>query len=306
MTSGALVLAGGGVAGIAWETGVLLGLQDAEPAFADSLLSAETTFIGTSAGSTVAAQLAGGTALSALFERQIAEETAEIDPKVDMQKLLAIFGGAMTDVSSPEEARRRIGAVALAARTVPPEARLAAVDARLPVKAWGAHPLLIPAVDTATGDLRVFDRASGVSLVDAVAASCAVPGVWPPVEIDGTLYMDGGTRTAANADLAAGAERVLILVPGPEESPMGAALPAAELAALEPARVHALFADDASLEAIGVNPLDPSTRPASARAGRELGAWRPRSPRSGAERRAAIHPPQHATQAHAETACCDD
>ncbi|WP_290472844.1 patatin-like phospholipase family protein [Leifsonia sp. 71-9] len=271
MTSGALVLAGGGVAGIAWETGVLLGLQDAEPAFADSLLSAETTFIGTSAGSTVAAQLAGGTALSALFERQIAEETAEIDPKVDMQKLLAIFGGAMTDVSSPEEARRRIGAVALAARTVPPEARLAAVDARLPVKAWGAHPLLIPAVDTATGDLRVFDRASGVSLVDAVAASCAVPGVWPPVEIDGTLYMDGGTRTAANADLAAGAERVLILVPGPEESPMGAALPAAELAALEPARVHALFADDASLEAIGVNPLDPSTRPASARAGRELG-----------------------------------
>ena len=268
MTSGALVLAGGGVA---WETGVLLGLQDAEPAFADSLLSAETTFIGTSAGSTVAAQLAGGTALSALFERQIAEETAEIDPKVDMQKLLAIFGGAMTDVSSPEEARRRIGAVALAARTVPPEARLAAVDARLPVKAWGAHPLLIPAVDTATGDLRVFDRASGVSLVDAVAASCAVPGVWPPVEIDGTLYMDGGTRTAANADLAAGAERVLILVPGPEESPMGAALPAAELAALEPARVHALFADDASLEAIGVNPLDPSTRPASARAGRELG-----------------------------------
>ena len=250
---------------------MLLGLQDAEPAFADSLLSAETTFIGTSAGSTVAAQLAGGTALSALFERQIAEETAEIDPKVDMQKLLAIFGGAMTDVSSPEEARRRIGAVALAARTVPPEARLAAVDARLPVKAWGAHPLLIPAVDTATGDLRVFDRASGVSLVDAVAASCAVPGVWPPVEIDGTLYMDGGTRTAANADLAAGAERVLILVPGPEESPMGAALPAAELAALEPARVHALFADDASLEAIGVNPLDPSTRPASARAGRELG-----------------------------------
>lgn len=271
MTSGALVLAGGGVAGIAWETGVLLGLQDAEPAFADSLLSAETTFIGTSAGSTVAAQLAGGTSLSELFERQIAEETAEIDPEVDMQKLLAIFGGAMTDVSSPEEARRRIGAVALAARTVPPEARLAAVDARLPVKTWGAHPLLIPAVDTATGDLRVFDRASGVSLVDAVAASCAVPGVWPPVEIDETLYMDGGTRTAANADLAAGAERVLILVPGPEESPMGAALPAAELAALEPARVHALFADDASLEAIGVNPLDPSTRPASARAGRELG-----------------------------------
>lgn len=266
-----MVLAGGGVAGIAWETGVLLGLQEAEPAFAGRLLSEQTTFIGTSAGSTVAAQLAGGTSLSELFARQVADETAELNPEVDMQKLLAIFGEAMTDVSSPEEARRRIGAVALAARTVPPEARLAAVDARLPVTTWGTHPLLIPAVDTATGDLRVFDRASGVSLVDAVAASCAVPGVWPPVEIDGTLYMDGGTRTVANADVAAGAERVLILVPGPEESPMGAALPAAELAALEPGHVHALFADGASLAAIGDNPLDPSTRPASARAGRELG-----------------------------------
>jgi len=83
--------------------------------------------------------------------------------------------------------------------------------------------------------------------------------------------MDGGTRTGANADLAAGAGKVLILVPGPEESPMGAALPAAELAALEPARIHAIFADDASLAAIGVNPLDPSTRPAAARAGREVG-----------------------------------
>ncbi|GAA0431048.1 patatin-like phospholipase family protein [Leifsonia naganoensis] len=271
MTSGALVLAGGGVAGIAWETGVLLGLQDAEPMLVDSILSAETTFIGTSAGSTVAAQLAGGTPLGELFERQISEETAELNPEVDIQDLLASFAGAMTDVASAEEARRRVGAIALGARTVAPEARLAAIEARLSVKTWGEHPLLIPAVDTATGDLRVFDRDSGVSLVDAVAASCAVPGVWPPVAIDGTLYMDGGTRTSANADLAAGADRILILVPGPEESPMGAALPAVELAALEPARVHAIFADDASLAAIGVNPLDPSTRPASARAGRELG-----------------------------------
>lgn len=271
MTNDALVLAGGGVAGIAWETGVLLGLQDVEPALIDSVLSATTTFIGTSAGSTVAAQLASGTPLRELFERQISAETAEINPHVDMTELIARYAGVMADAVPPDETRRRIGAIALAAETVPPEDRRVAVDARLPVKDWGTHPLLIPAVDTATGELRIFDRTSGVSLVDAVAASCAVPGVWPPVEIEGKLYMDGGMRTGANADLAAGAERILILVPGPEQSPIGPALPRAELAALEPARVHAIFADDASLAAIGVNPLDPSTRPAAARAGRELG-----------------------------------
>lgn len=271
MVNGALVLAGGGVAGIAWETGVLSGLQDVEPALVDDILAATTTFVGTSAGSTVAAQLAGGTPLSELFDRQVSSETAELNPHVDLNELMAVFAGAMGESASPEETRRRIGAIALAAQTVPPEARLAAIDARLPVKEWGTHPLLIPAIDTATGDLRIFDRTSGVTLVDAVAASCAVPGVWPPVEIEGKLYMDGGMRTVANADLAAGAERVLILVPGPEQSPMGPALTPAELAALEPARIHSIFADDASLAAIGVNPLDPSTRPAAARAGREVG-----------------------------------
>lgn len=271
MANDALVLAGGGVAGIAWETGVLLGLQDVEPGIVDSVLSATTTFIGTSAGSTVAAQLASGTPLSELFERQLSAETAEINPDVDMTELIARYAGVMADPVPPDETRRRIGAIALAADTVPTEDRRNAVDARLPVKDWGTHPLLIPAVDTATGDLRIFDRSSGVSLVDAVAASCAVPGVWPPVEIEGKLYMDGGTRTAANADLAAGAEHILILVPAPTQTPLGPALPPSELAALEPGRVHAIFADAASLAAIGVNPLDPSTRPAAARAGREVG-----------------------------------
>ncbi len=284
MTKSALVLAGGGVAGIAWETGVLLGLQDEQPEVVAEILAPETTFVGTSAGSTVAAQLAGGTPLQQLFELQTSPKTAELQVDLDLQKLMAMMGGAMTGASSPEEVRQRIGAIALAADTVPAATRRAAIDARLPNKEWTTHPLLIPAIDTATGELRVFDRTSGVSLVDAVAASCAVPGIWPPVEIEGRFYMDGGMRTGANADLAAGAERILILVPGPMQGPMGPALSEAELDALEPGRVHAVFADDASIAAIGVNPLDPSTRPGAAQAGRELGRrfaaeiaafWRP-------------------------------
>jgi len=55
----ALVLAGGGVAGIAWETGFLLGVQDESPLAASRLLGADV-LLGTSAGSTVAAQLSSG------------------------------------------------------------------------------------------------------------------------------------------------------------------------------------------------------------------------------------------------------
>ncbi len=55
----------------------------------------------------------------------------------------------------------------------------------------------------------MFDRDSGVSLIDAVAASCAVPLVWPPMTIDGQRYIDGGVRSVANIDLAKGYERVV-------------------------------------------------------------------------------------------------
>jgi len=69
----------------------------------------------------------------------------------------------------------------------------------------------VTAVDAATGEFRTFDRDSGVPLVQAVAASCAVPGVYPPVTIGGRRYVDGGMRSAANVDLAAGVERVVVL-----------------------------------------------------------------------------------------------
>ena len=74
-----------------------------------------------------------------------------------------------------------------------------------------------------------------------------------------------------NADLAAGAARVLIIQP----ALAGAAQPwgslAAEIAELAPAAVHVISADQASMDAFGTNALSPATRPASARAGRAIG-----------------------------------
>jgi NTE family protein len=113
----------------------------------------------------------------------------------------------------PRQLRRAIGAMALATSTVVEEARRAVIQTRLSHHDWPPWDLRIVAVDASTGDPVVFDRAAGVGLVDAVTASCAVPGVWPPATVNGIRYVDGGIRTMTNADLAAGHRRVLVLAP---------------------------------------------------------------------------------------------
>jgi NTE family protein len=267
----AVVLAGGGVAGIAWELGVLRGIADADPTLARRILAADL-MVGTSAGSSVAAQITSGVSLDDLYAAQLRTETAEIEVEVDMEKLFADFGAALAGASGPEDAGRRLGALARATSTVDPGVRLAAVDARLPVKEWPNRRLRLPAVDAETGALTVFSRESGVALVDAVAASCAVPGVWPPVPIAGRRFIDGGVRSLTNADLAAGADRVLIIQPTLEGAPPPWGNLEAEIAALAPAAVYVISADQASVDAFGTNPLSPSTRAPAARAGRAVGA----------------------------------
>ncbi|MEW2331200.1 patatin-like phospholipase family protein [Micromonospora chersina] len=267
----ALVLAGGGVAGIAWELGVLRGLADADPTLADRILAADL-IVGTSAGSSVAAQITSGVALDDLYAAQLRPETAEIEVDVDTEKLFADYAAVLTGATGPEDARRRIGGIALAAQTVDPAVRLAAIDARLPVKQWPDRRLLLPAVDAETGDEAIFTCDSGVTLRDAVAASCAVPGIWPPVTIGDRRYVDGGVRSMTNADLAAGADRVLIIQPILAGTPQPWGDLDAEIAALAPAAVHVISADQASVDAFGTNALSPATRAASARAGRAVGA----------------------------------
>jgi NTE family protein len=271
MTNDVLVLAGGGVAGIAWETGVLLGIQDAEPATAARIIGAPTELIGTSAGAAVAAQIASGASLQSLFDGHLEDETTEVFVEVDLASFGEMMAGALADATSPEDARRRLGAIALAADTPSTEVRRAVIEGRLTHRNWSDRALSLTAVDIETGESRVFDRASGVDLVDAVMASCAVPGIWPVVEIGGHRYMDGGAGSLANAHLAAGHDRVLILVPSPEVGPMGPSIPSSELDALAPGRVHVIYADDASMAAFGTNPLDPAVRRPAALAGREIG-----------------------------------
>jgi NTE family protein len=267
----ALVLGGGGVAGIAWTTGLLAGLADA----GDDVTGADL-IVGTSAGSAVAAQLGSGLSLDELFARQAdpALQAKEIPVQLDMEAFAAGFGTLMDGVSSAEEARRRVGAFALAAETVPEADRLAAIASRLPSPEWPSRRILLLAVDAETGEPRVFDRESGVDLADAVAASCAVPGVWPAVTIGGRRYVDGGVRSSDNADYAAGSRRVVVITPfgidGPSLSPLTLRAAVDRLRA-DGSEVVVVEPDEESVAAIGSNPLDPDTRSPAAAAGRAQG-----------------------------------
>jgi NTE family protein len=274
-TRRALVLAGGGIAGIAWETGVLRGIADASPVTARLLLDSDV-LVGTSAGSAVAAQLGSGCPLETLFDRQVAEASAEIDSGVDIDDITEVFLTALgqPDDDAPDKIRqqmRRIGAVALATETVPEAVRRRVIAQRLPSHDWPDRVLRITAIDVATGELVVFERDSGVGLVDAVAASCAVPGAWPPVTIGGRRYMDGGVGSSVNLGVAGDCDAAVVLVPSGADAPapFGDG-PAAEIAAFDGA-THAVFADDDSLAAFGPNPLDPRCRIDSAAAGRRQG-----------------------------------
>ncbi len=210
MTKRALILGGGGIVGIAWETGVIVGLADAGLDVRDADL-----FVGTSAGSTVAAQITSGFPLDELFLRQSdpALQSVELSAQVDMEKMTADFANALRGARDATEILQRIGALALATPTVAESERRAVVFSRLPVHTWPQSRLEVVGIDVQSGERRVFDRASGADLVDAVAASCAIPSVWPPVTIGGHRYMDGGVYSNENADLAAGFERVLVITP---------------------------------------------------------------------------------------------
>src|SRR3954463_6829754 len=215
----ALVLGGGGSTGNAWLIGVVAGLFDAGL----DVTTADLT-IGTSAGSTAAAQFAGATPTD-LFTATVAvapqQRTASAGPDsgraparhvVDhldrIKKIIA-------ESEDPADMRRRIGAAALAmgaaAGSTWQEQWRATVAARLPSQHWPQRRVLITAVDAETGEPVVFDRDSGVDLVDAVAASCSSGR---PYRIGDSQYIDGGYRSnAENADLAAGSDRVLVLAP---------------------------------------------------------------------------------------------
>jgi len=245
-----LVLGGGGVAGVAWEAGVLAGLRDAGVD-----LTTADLIIGTSAGSIVGSFVAHGVDVAEAIDRLFVDgDAAPPSYSVDMDAVLNAFAILFDPNIDPREARVQVAELALAAQVDGARERLADIGRRLPRQEWPARPLLVTGVDTADGAFVAWDRDSGVPLPEAVMASCCVPCVFPPVDINGRRYMDGGTRSATNADLASGASTVVILEPMAHLSPR--TILEAELRELGTARVVAVGPDQAAIDVFGVNLLD--------------------------------------------------
>lgn len=258
------MLGGGGVTGVAWEIGLLAGL-----AARGVQLGQADLVVGTSAGSVVGAQLASGTSLHQMYADQLAP--AGPPPPGGTARLrtrhIALYAWAVLRHCDPVQARAQIGRLATRARTMPEAERRAVIASRVPGDEWPARRLLITAVDTGSGEFRAFGAGQGVGLIDAVAASCAVPGVWPPVTIGGRRWMDGGIRSPANADLTAGCDAVVVLAPV-TQGLRGTSVPSQVAALRQRGRaVAVVWPDRAAKAAIGRNVLDPARRAPAARAG---------------------------------------
>ncbi|MFF0398944.1 patatin-like phospholipase family protein [Streptomyces sp. NPDC005248] len=203
----ALVLGAGGVTGSAWETGILYGLAEAGVD-----LSTADLIIGSSAGAVVGAQLASGLlGLPELYARQLADPRGETGGRLGTATLMR-YARAVLTAGTPEAYGQKLARMAREARTgITAADRRALISSRLLTPEWPERRLHITAVHAATGELHTFDRDSGVPLADAVTASCAVPAVWPVATIDGQDGIDGGVYSPANAHLAAGCERVVVI-----------------------------------------------------------------------------------------------
>lgn len=274
MTRTALVLGGGGALGIAWETGVLAGLQRAGVD-----VTAADLLVGTSAGSVVSTQIAQGHSLDELVDRHLESQPDGIEANMDFdpQTLLSIFQkwAALPEVTEKDCAE--IGTMALAARTVSEDSWVTSF-AELIDADWPNRELLLTAVDAESGKFRAWSKDDGIDVRRAVAASCAVPGMFPCVSFNGRRYQDGGVRSGTSADLTKGYDSVLIIAPiGGGTTGIDTLLgrqAKAEAAALIEGGTHTdlVFPDAQAMEAIGPNRMDGTRRPITAQAGLRQGA----------------------------------
>ncbi|MGJ9423364.1 patatin-like phospholipase family protein [Aeromicrobium sp. CF3.5] len=269
MTTRGLVLGGGGITGIAWETGLLWGLAEAGVD-----LTGADRIVGTSAGSIVGAQVTSAISLSDLYAAQLLPATADTAPLASIGiGVIGRYALAMVRARGDVSAFGRIvgsASVKAAAGSKVPSVtdRYDQVDERIGGITWPDQDLVVTAVDVESGELVSFGprgEHSGVSLRDAVNASCAVPLVYPPIPIGGRTYVDGGARSVTNADLMTGVDVVVAIAPVDKAvGPMRSASQQLEKLGVP----HLVVVpDEASKAAIGKNVLDPAARPPSARAG---------------------------------------
>lgn len=290
----AVVLGAGGHAASAWEIGVLTGLAEGgiDVRHADR-------FVGTSAGARVAIQLLTAPTVEDLFRAEVdagRPNEEELPSSFEPQAWRDALARAR-EATDLHEGLRRLGELPAAAST--DELRRERIGRLLGHAPWPREDVLLAAVDADAGERVALARASGIDVVDAVMASGAVPGIWPLPRIHGHRYLDGGTYSIDNVDLAVGCDRILVLTLRPRTPPICAVSLEEGLSKVrrEGAHIEVILPDEAAEAAfasVGHNVFDPAVRQKAADAGRAQGRalassldWLPKPERgraSGAER----------------------
>ncbi|MBF6328397.1 patatin-like phospholipase family protein [Nocardia transvalensis] len=240
----ALVLGGGGAVGLSWLAGLVSGL---DAAGVD--LRVADRFVGTSAGAVVAAVLAGDGDLGRLL-RPASDRAPAVSPRVSFAQMFAPLREPALDLA---QARRKVGELALAAEAGDPGDHVARMAALIGTSQWPPRDLVVTAVDITTGARQGWTRDGAASLAQALASSTSVPGVFPPIPIQGRHYIDGGIGSPINADLAAGAEVIVIVEP---LAHMFSHLPADS--ELGEATTVSLVPDTEAIAAIGADVFNPA------------------------------------------------
>ena len=286
MATRALVLGGGGPVGIAWETGLIAGLAQR-----DVCLGEADYILGTSAGSFVGAHLALGRQPSEMYQAQLsAAERYEgsqraSGPAPNTMALVGVFQALARGEVPLDELRKQAGKISLESETMDEGQFVAMMSALqdLP-ESWPDNAYGCTAIDALSGEQVVWTKDSGVPLNRAVTSSCAVPGVYPAITINGCKYYDGGIGSATNSTLAKDYDRVLVVAVG------GGNPPAmtdeirlmrerqlqrfeAELQELRDAasEVEVIRPDAAAIDTFGPNLLDARRRKPAAEAGMAQG-----------------------------------
>jgi NTE family protein len=261
--STAVVLGGGGLAGIGWTIGALAALEE----YGVFRLDSVDHVIGTSAGAAVAAAVLQTGSAGSEYDKAVRKNRRndELAPAMALTAVIpdvmAIHGSEDSTVAKT----KRLMRLSRERSKIEPSRRREAIARRVEKDSWPIGRFDITAVRS-DGSRTVFTSESGVGLVDALTASCAVPGLWPVVNIDGEDYIDGGTFSLTNAELAHDADHVIVLQPMPE-LPVYATAERQEV--LD--RAVAISPSERARAGFGSDPFDPDVRGLAAVLGYEDG-----------------------------------
>jgi NTE family protein len=258
----AVVLGGGGVTRMAWEIGIITALLQE-----DIDLTEADVIIGISAGSFVGSALASGYDMRKLYDSQLFPNTSEVNVSVNSEILKLWTEAFICGKDDKKKIGKMLGDIAKKYPSkISRKNHQNVVESRMVTNLWPAK-LKVTALDAETGDLHVFDLASGITLIDAVSASGAVPGIWPFITFDGRDWVDGGMVSSTNAHLAEGYDKVVILSPMPKKYGIVPSVKEEVIEMQKKADISLIVPDKNSILAIGENPYDPTHTTSSAKAG---------------------------------------